>query len=614
MLIIVALAVSLLFAAVSLVSKIFSGAGKGGVENNPIGSVLKSENKSIFNIRELNIKELENRIILLNVYNIRDFSYIFSVDLADRLEKIFKNKIVIIDVITEGQDIDDNTIINYIIKNNIERPTINVSKFDLGNDFKTDSKFFVLVNRDGMVADTFYGDDINEDKIKNSINTLLANTSRINTEKLSSISLEKYNNPETFIKSLNNIKYVRKIKDTDFGPYFIISDAKGRRIYMMTMDGNIVNQIGSGAVGNDDAASVNATFCYPAGIAVDNSEYLYVADTCNNSIRKVDLKTLNVQTVISNDRLIQKPLDLEVLDDKLIITSAGENPLVSYDLKFGDVSEIACEECGKYISKLVKYNNNLYFINASNETLYRLDKENMIEETIDLNNLNKSNGIELKGNYNFNIDETGIYIADKFKNRILKVKDKDIKEYSGNSSSQKIYDLPTDIIDLKDKLYITNEGNKKIIKLDKNTKKIEIINIGFGYEYNKIKLAEEEFLNINNMRELTISDGDKNKIILNLQNGYSFEKMAPQTLSVFKEDRDNNSAILIKSYTKNEILNNSILELPELDNNATYYLTGQFFYCNPKKETPCLVNKYNRKILSRNGAENTKIVVDFIYQ
>ena len=49
-----------------------------------MSSIFKEQNKSIFNIRELNSKELKGRIILLNVYNIKDFSYIFSVDLANR--------------------------------------------------------------------------------------------------------------------------------------------------------------------------------------------------------------------------------------------------------------------------------------------------------------------------------------------------------------------------------------------------------------------------------------------------------------------------------------------------------------------------------------------------
>ncbi len=581
-------------------------------EDNLIGSIFREQNKSIFNIRELNLKELKGRIILLNVYDIKDFSYIFSVDLANRLEKQFKNKVAIIDIITDNMVLDKDTIINYIIKNNIERPTINIANFDLrDSNIGNADRYFVLVDTKGMVANTFLAENASENTISTAINNLMAENPRFNKDKLD-LYLEKNNNPESFIKSLNHIKYIHRIDGTNNGPYFIVADSKGKKIYIMTINGNIVNQIGNGQNGDEDRSGVNATFCYPSGLAIQNNKILYVADICNNSIRKVDLQTLEVSTLVKDNPMLKRPIDVEILNDKLIIATAGDNQLLSYNLKNDELSKIECVDCDKFIIKLVKFNNKIYFISMNNYGLYSIDRDNKINMELDFEKLNENSEVKIKGNNNFHIDETGFYFVDKFNNRILKVKDNKIKEYSANNGKT-IYNLPTDIVDYRDKLYITNEDDKKFVQLDKNTKATKVIDISFGYEYNKLKGVEDEFLNINNVKEITVKGGDDIKININLENGYSFEEMAPQSLTLYKEDRENKSAILIKAYSKTQILENSILSVPELDNNSVYYLKGNFYYCNYDKKTPCLINKYSRKIITDSTSENKNIIINFVY-
>ncbi|HSQ97617.1 MAG TPA: hypothetical protein VLL98_02750 [Rickettsiales bacterium] len=576
-------------------------------EYNQILTPIINKNKSIFNIKELNTKDLKDRIVLLNVYNIKDFSYIFSLDLANKLSNIFKNKITIIDVLTDESQLNNDILINYIIKNDIERPIVNISDTDLSKVLDYNGNYFVLIDNKGIIQKQWNVEEIKEEDLINDIKTIINKKNRINTTKLSEISLEKEKIPEPFIKSLNHIKYIDRINETNI-PYFIIADAKGRKIYITTLNGNIIKQIGSGKNGKEDGISVNASFCYPFGLAIDEKKFLYVSDTCNNSIRKIDLNTLETSSILEIDR----PLDLEILDNNLIISTGGDNSLIKYDIKTEEVKKIDCPFCSKDISKLDKYNNKIYFLNSKDNILYSLNKKDEINKEIDFKELNTKNKINITDNYNFHIDETGFYFTDKFNNRILKVKDGEIKEYSTNEKG--IYNIPTDIIDVKDKLYITNENDKKLIQLDKNTKNTKVININFGYEYNKLKTEYDDFLEIKNTKEIKLSPNHNSEIILNLKNGYSFEKMAPQSLSIFEEDKENHSAILIKSYTKDEIIKNNILRLPDLEENTVYYIKGDFYYCNYTKETPCLINKYNKKIIIDKAAKNSNIVIDFLYQ
>lgn len=578
---------------------------------SPVGVIFSENSKSIFNIKELNLNELKGRVILLNIYNVEDFSYIFSLDIADKLEKRFKNKIVVIDIITNGMVFDKNTIINYIIKNDIKRPAITIEDFSLDGRGVTADRYFVLVDTNGIVVNTFSGDLLNEETIALAIENLIAKHPKLNKHKLN-LSLEKDSNPESFVKSLNHIKYLEKIGRNGNGPYFVVADSKARRIYLMTIDGSIVNQIGSGQNGDDDGVGANAKFCYPSGLAVQANENLYVADICNNSIREINLQTLEVATLIKNDPMLRYPIDIEVLNNNLIITTAGDNPILTYDLKNDHLNKVDCEGCKADIIKLVKFDNRVYFISTGDYGLYSIDGNNKIRKEVDFKELNGRNKIKIEGNNNFHVDETGLYFVDKFNNRILKVKDSMVEEYSTNGDGV-VYDLPTDIVDYKDKLYITNENSKKLVRLDKNTKSARLMDISFGYEYSKLKFANDEFLNINNIEGLVVNSNGDVKVIINLTNGYSFEKTAPQSLTLYKEDLKNESAILIKDYSRRQILDSRVLDLPKLDDDSIYYLKGTFYYCNYDKETPCLINRYSRKIITSANAENKDIVINFIY-
>lgn len=609
---VVCITIALVLSTIYLYKKIFHKGDEIFSSDSVLTEIVKNENKSIFNIKELNIKELKDRIILLNVYDIRDFSYIFSVNLANQIEKQYENKVVVIDIIADNFDIDKNTVINYIIKNSIERPVISIENFDLGNNTRNYDKYFVLVNENGIVQKIIPYDYRAENTITTEINKILAEKPNINTEKLTTIKLEKENQPESFIKSLSHITYINRIKDTNEGPYFIITDSKGRKIFFITINGNIVNQIGNGRNGSQDKIGVNASFCYPSGMAIEDNKILYVADTCNDSIRKVDLRTLEVSTLIKNNKYLKDPLNVVLLDNSLIISTASPNTLLKYDLASGDLSPIECENCDKYIIKLDKFADKVYFINTKDYGLFSIDKYNTINKEIDFNELNDNNEIKITGNNNFHIDDTGFYTVDKFKNRILKIKDGKVEEYSKNSN-ERIYELPTDIVDFRDKLFVTNDGSRKLVQIDKNTKKTKIINIGFGPEYSTLRMEHDSFLNVNNIDEIQIKNGKNNKILLNLDSSYSFETMAPQTLSLYKEDLENNTAILIKTYGKGEIVNNKTLLLPELEDNTNYYLKGQFYYCNYSKETPCLVNKYNKKIISTSSSTNDTVDIEFLY-
>ena len=79
-----------------------------------------------------------------------------------------------------------------------------------------------------------------------------------------------------------------------------IADAGNNRIRKVDLATGIITTVaGSGSPGfeGDDGSALDATFHSPHGVAVDEDKNIYIADTLNNRIRKVDSASGNITTV-----------------------------------------------------------------------------------------------------------------------------------------------------------------------------------------------------------------------------------------------------------------------------------------------------------------------------
>ena len=75
-----------------------------------------------------------------------------------------------------------------------------------------------------------------------------------------------------------------------------IADSNHNRIVVSTRSGRLLEKIGSGAIGRADGDFRSASFDHPQGMVLVG-EILYVADTENHMLRKVDLKSKRVVTI-----------------------------------------------------------------------------------------------------------------------------------------------------------------------------------------------------------------------------------------------------------------------------------------------------------------------------
>jgi len=74
-----------------------------------------------------------------------------------------------------------------------------------------------------------------------------------------------------------------------FGNVFV-ADSGNNLIRKITSAGVVTTLAGSGTDGHHDATGTAALFSSPQGVAVDSYDDVYVADTTNNRIRKIEYK------------------------------------------------------------------------------------------------------------------------------------------------------------------------------------------------------------------------------------------------------------------------------------------------------------------------------------
>ncbi len=145
------------------------------------------------------------------------------------------------------------------------------------------------------------------------------------------------------------LRFPGKVLVDEEGKRLFVSDSNHNRIVMTDLDGKLLATIGSGAIGRKDGDFASAEFDHPQGMALHNG-MLYVADTENHLIRKIDLKQKKVTTIAGTGKqqrrnfinelgqgghepwfgdpkttALNSPWDLLINNGQLIIAMAGNH-------------------------------------------------------------------------------------------------------------------------------------------------------------------------------------------------------------------------------------------------------------------------------------------------
>jgi DNA-binding beta-propeller fold protein YncE len=150
------------------------------------------------------------------------------------------------------------------------------------------------------------------------------------------------------------LSFPGKVLADSAGSRLFIADSNHNRVLVTSLEGRVNQVIGSGRVGLDDGGFTVATFNHPQGLALDGNT-LYVADTENHAIRKVDLIEETIETIAGNGNQgyrrdargpglsteLNSPWDLIYHGHALYIAMAGTHQLWSMTLGDGQIGPYA---------------------------------------------------------------------------------------------------------------------------------------------------------------------------------------------------------------------------------------------------------------------------------
>lgn len=150
--------------------------------------------------------------------------------------------------------------------------------------------------------------------------------------------------PEVFV-SPTGLAYPGKVFADDKSKRVFISDTSHHRIVVTDFEGNVLDVAGSGEEGYAEGTFESAMFRRPQGLEIDG-DFLYVADTENHAVRRLDLENRTVETIAgtgeqmvwgkggpSRTTSISSPWDLELIGRDLYIAIAGRHMIWTLDLE-----------------------------------------------------------------------------------------------------------------------------------------------------------------------------------------------------------------------------------------------------------------------------------------
>jgi sugar lactone lactonase YvrE len=124
------------------------------------------------------------------------------------------------------------------------------------------------------------------------------------------------------------------------GKFVYVSDTANNLIRKIDLSGNVTSTIaGSGAEGKDEGRGTAATFDHPEALAIDGAT-LYIADADNHAIRKLSLADGTVSTVTLVNGHIGSGLTISKDGRTLYFSDTTENAVEEVDISNGNVTPL----------------------------------------------------------------------------------------------------------------------------------------------------------------------------------------------------------------------------------------------------------------------------------
>ncbi len=293
--------------------------------------------------KPLSIAGLKGKVVLLDFWTYGCINCIHIIPDLKKLEVKYPNNLVVIGVHSAKFDNEKDTdnIRQIVLRYGIEHPIVNDADFKIWEAYAIRAwPGLVVIDPNGYVIETLFGEGH------------LAQLDKTIGETIAEFRKKGGLNEQPLKLALERAKigdlplaFPGKVLADEQSKRLYISDSNHNRIVVTDLAGKMLDVIGGGAAALTDGDYAKASFNRPQGLAI-SGENLYVADTENHSIRRVDLKNKRVETIAGTGNLndftgsggvstktgLRSPWDLSLVGRTLYIAMAGSHQIWRADL------------------------------------------------------------------------------------------------------------------------------------------------------------------------------------------------------------------------------------------------------------------------------------------
>jgi thiol-disulfide isomerase/thioredoxin len=579
--------------------------------------------------RPYKLSDFRGRIVLLDFWTYACINCIHILPDLKKLEREFPG-LVVVGVHSakfEGEKSTEN-IKNAILKYDIEHPVINDHKFELWKQYAVRAwPTLVLIDPEGKVVSSSSGEGVYKrlQPVIAKMSEEFAKRGVLKTEPFG-FKLVKFN------ESRSLLSFPSKLAADEKGKRLFISDSNNDRILVISPQGEVLEVIGSGVAGNADGDFGTARFYRPQGLAYDEvKDVLYIADTENHLVRKAELKTKKVSTLLGNgtqaNRMvssgkgnnisINSPWDIALKGtDGIVIAMAGHHQLWKLDVNTLQAEAIAGTGGENIVdgpslqaklaqpSGITSDGKVFYFADSEVSALRKLENDSV--KTLIGEGLFEFGDVDgtypearLQHPLGVHYHDELIYIADTYNNKIktFDTRTRELKTLAGTGRtgmadgpfSTAGLNEPNDIVYLDGRFYITDTNNGLIRYFDLKKRRLQTLQIS-NMKMLKPKIAEQEFSGKKvELPAVSIAPG-KGSLELNLlfRPGFEFNKEAPNYFVVKTSD---GKVIQTLSYDENVAALPFKIPVDAVIGSTTISIEAEIYYCEHAMNARCFVDR-----------------------
>lgn len=292
----------------------------------------------------LTMKDLRGKVVILDFWTYCCINCIHIMPDLKRLEAKYAGELVVVGVHSAKFTTEQATenIRQAVLRYELEHPVVNDNRMRIWNEYAVRAwPTLMLIDPEGYIVGYHSGEGI-YDIFDEAVGKLVAEfdaKGQIKREPIAAIS------PESRRARSALLNFPGKLLADEGSARLFVADSNHNRIVVISLrDESILALIGSGAAGLQDGSFAEARFNKPQGLALDG-DILYVADTENHAVRRVDLKHETVETIAgtgaqarafnqsgpARTTALSSPWDLTLHAGTLYIANAGSHQLWRLD-------------------------------------------------------------------------------------------------------------------------------------------------------------------------------------------------------------------------------------------------------------------------------------------